>query len=258
MMDVHSDRHLDVVEASHFVVAPPTKVRVFVDIFGNLCRRFDAPAGCLTLRSVGFVQDSGRPDPSAHHLDASPVSTLPAHALHYLLGSRYCETDLLSAWAWSTFGHISGGGAKVQAVCDFVHEHLTFSYPTARPSRTAKEALEERLGVCRDFTHLAITLTLARRRRPGSTLSPWPAAIAKRGLPLDGWRPSPPLYFLRRWMPCWAGMSANATSIDRLAGVWLPFHRPNCCRGLERRLRCLRDERIGRPSGECRLSRLAQ
>ena len=70
----------------------------------------------------------------------------------------YCETDLLSAWAWSNFGHISGGGAKVQAVCDFVHEHLTFSYPTARPSRTAKEALEERLGVCRDFTHLAITL----------------------------------------------------------------------------------------------------
>jgi transglutaminase-like putative cysteine protease len=46
----------------------------------------------------------------------------------------------------------------VQAVCDFVHRHITFGYPFARPTRTASEAFSERQGVCRDFAHLAITL----------------------------------------------------------------------------------------------------
>jgi transglutaminase-like putative cysteine protease len=77
------------------------------------------------------------------------------------MASRYCESDLLSNLAWSRFGSIQGGWAKVQAICDYVHEHLRFSYPEAREARTAAQAIEERSGVCRDFTHLAIALCRA-------------------------------------------------------------------------------------------------
>jgi hypothetical protein len=86
------------------------------------------------------------------------VSMLPVETLPFLLASRYCETELLNSTAWYYFGGIQGGWARVQAICDFVHERLTFSYPNARPTRTALEAFNERTGVCRDFTHLAVAL----------------------------------------------------------------------------------------------------
>jgi transglutaminase-like putative cysteine protease len=86
------------------------------------------------------------------------IAELPDEALVYLLGSRYCETDRLGAVAWSQFGGTPTGWARVQAIVDFVHGHLRFSYPDANPLRSASSAFEERVGVCRDFAHLAITL----------------------------------------------------------------------------------------------------
>jgi transglutaminase-like putative cysteine protease len=78
--------------------------------------------------------------------------------VQYLLGSRYCETDLLMDIAWSTFANTFPGWARVQAICDFVHHQITFGYGYARKTRTAFEAYNERAGVCRDFAHLAVTL----------------------------------------------------------------------------------------------------
>ncbi len=75
----------------------------------------------------------------------------------FLLGSRYCETDLLSDTAWSLFGSVPPGWARVQAICDYVHRRITFGYEHARPTKTAHEAYMEERGVCRDFAHLAIT-----------------------------------------------------------------------------------------------------
>jgi transglutaminase-like putative cysteine protease len=83
---------------------------------------------------------------------------LPEETLVYLLGSRYCDSELLSDFAWKQFGQEPLGWARVQAVSDFVHQHLTFDYASARPSKTAHEAFGERRGVCRDFAHLAIAL----------------------------------------------------------------------------------------------------
>jgi transglutaminase-like putative cysteine protease len=75
----------------------------------------------------------------------------------YLLGSRYCDTEKLRDIAWPLFGSIPDGWQRVQAVCDYVHSRLQFGYHHARCDRTAAEAHEERVGVCRDFAHLAIT-----------------------------------------------------------------------------------------------------
>jgi transglutaminase-like putative cysteine protease len=86
------------------------------------------------------------------------VGDLPDEALTYLLGSRYCDTQKLSDQAWAMFGGIAGGWRRVQAICDYVHDRIEFGYHHARCDRTASEGHEERIGVCRDFAHLAVTL----------------------------------------------------------------------------------------------------
>src|SRR4029077_12304545 len=85
----------------------------------------------------------------------TPVEELPDETLLFLLGSRYCETDLLSQVAWDLFGKSSTGWGRVQAICDHVHRHIAFGYERAR-SKTAWEAFQEGTGVCRDYAHLAI------------------------------------------------------------------------------------------------------
>jgi transglutaminase-like putative cysteine protease len=158
VMDVHPSRRSDVLEESAFRTNRGAGCETFVDCFGNLTRRVTADAGGLALRLEGVINDSGLHDPVDPSADSVGVSDLPGDVLPFLMASRYCETDLLSNFAWTRFGSIKGGWAKVQAVCDFVNERLTFSYPNARETRTAVQAMEERSGVCRDFTHLAITL----------------------------------------------------------------------------------------------------
>jgi Transglutaminase-like superfamily len=71
-------------------------------------------------------------------------------------GSRYCETDRLSETAWQLFGHTFPGWTRVQAICDYVHNHITFGYENARSTKTAWETFNDGKGVCRDFAHLGI------------------------------------------------------------------------------------------------------
>jgi transglutaminase-like putative cysteine protease len=158
LLDVHPDRRGDIVEESPLRVDPEARVHSYLDGFGNLCRRVTAAPGPFSLSLVGTARDSGEPDPVVPDAPQVPVADLPDEVLVYLLGSRYCETDLMADIAWSRFGHVEGGWARVQAVCDFVHNHLTFGYQNARATRTALDAYREGVGVCRDFTHLAVAL----------------------------------------------------------------------------------------------------
>ncbi|MFN3673585.1 MAG: transglutaminase-like domain-containing protein [Bosea sp. (in: a-proteobacteria)] len=164
LLDVHPSRRIDLIRPDEMLVTSlrdpsrPVRVGQYLDQFGNICRRIVAPPGGVLLQSEGVAHDSGEPDPIAVDAREVPPSQLPDEALVYLLGSRYCETDKLSGTAWSLFGHLEPGWARVQAVVDFVHNHLTFGYHFARSTRTAAEAFEERVGVCRDFAHLAVAL----------------------------------------------------------------------------------------------------
>jgi transglutaminase-like putative cysteine protease len=117
-----------------------------------------APAGDLAIWADGTIEDDGALDPI--HRDAAeiPVAALPDACLVYLMGSRYCETDKLSQIAWDLFGHISPGWNRVQTICDFVNRQIQFGYENARSTRTAFETFQERIGVCRDYAHLAIAL----------------------------------------------------------------------------------------------------
>jgi transglutaminase-like putative cysteine protease len=158
MMDVHSDARSGVVQESALELSPVLPAERFIDDSGNVVRRLSAPAGVTSLRLDGVFHTDGREDEVDASAEALSVSDLPLETLPFLRPSRYCETDLLSDFAWNTFGGVNGGWGRVQAICDFVHQRLRFSYPEARPTRTANEALAEGVGVCRDFTHLAVTL----------------------------------------------------------------------------------------------------
>ena len=158
MLDVHPERRQDIVSETPFRITPPALSNIYTDDFGNRCRRLLAPAGDITLCLDGTLIDSGAHDPIAPHAREVPVERLPNDTLVYLLGSRYCETDRLSQIAWDYFGDVPPGWNRVRAICNFVHQHLTFGYQHARATRTALEAFEERQGVCRDFAHLMITL----------------------------------------------------------------------------------------------------
>jgi transglutaminase-like putative cysteine protease len=163
MLDVHPERRGDITtpdepRVSAFLTGVELHdVSVYDDKFGNICRRVLSPAGGITIQAEGVIHDSGFPDPAEPSAEAHAPEQLPDETLVYLLGSRYCETDQLSAIAWNLFGGIDGGWNRVQAVCDYVHNHIRFDYQQARSTRTALDAYHERVGVCRDFAHLALT-----------------------------------------------------------------------------------------------------
>jgi transglutaminase-like putative cysteine protease len=158
LLDVHPERRKDISSEAPFTTFPPTQAMMYLDAFGNQSRRLMVRPGEITLRLDGTILDSGKPDEVAPDAREVPIEMLPHYLLGFLLGSRYCETDRLGQVAWDLFGGVKPGWTRVQAVCDFVHNHLTFGYPHARPTRTALEAYQEKKGVCRDFAHLMIAL----------------------------------------------------------------------------------------------------
>jgi transglutaminase-like putative cysteine protease len=158
MLSIHPSRRSDLLSEYRIDFSPKVQSRDFKDSFGNICTRLVAPPGLLELRNEFLIADSGQPETVVPDAEQWPVEALPDDALMYLLGSRYCDTQKLSDHAWSTFGCIDGGWARTQAICQYVHDRLEFGYQHARDDRTAWEGHKERIGVCRDFAHLAIAL----------------------------------------------------------------------------------------------------
>ena len=159
LLHVHPSRRSHLVAPERFEIDPDLPVEEYYDRFGNHRGRIDAPAGTLRLFSEAVIRDSGELDAYAPDAAQWELSEIPTPFLEFLLPSRYCEVDSeLMDFAWRTFGQTKPGWQRVQAICDFVHSHLRFDYQKARADRTALDGFRERVGVCRDFTHLAITL----------------------------------------------------------------------------------------------------
>ncbi len=156
-LNVHFSRVSELERPDYLITNPPVPVASYRDSFGNWCSRLVAPAGRFSLGTDAVIRDSGISDPIDLNAVQHQVQHLPAEVLLFLLGSRYCETDRLSDEAWRLFGPMPLGWPRVQAICDFVHNHITFGYEHSRATRTAFETYAERHGVCRDYAHLAIT-----------------------------------------------------------------------------------------------------
>lgn len=157
LLDIHPERAADI-KSEKFICAPHREQQIYIDAFGNKCRRFSAPVGDCVISCEGLIEDPGQPDITAPDAQEIPVASLPADTLVFLLASRYCDTERLSQIAWNMFGNVPAGLQRVRAIVDFVHNHVTFGYQFARPTRTAFETYEERVGVCRDFAHLTVSL----------------------------------------------------------------------------------------------------
>ena len=141
---------------------PYAPYSTFIDGFGNLCTRLVAPAGLLKLSNLLRIRDSGvherrRPGGAKQ----APVNELPDGVLGYLLGSRYCDTDALADEASVLFGRVEPGWPRVRAILDYTHNRIRFESGHARAGRTASQSNRERIGVCRDFAHLAIACAAA-------------------------------------------------------------------------------------------------
>ncbi len=151
MLNVHYSRTGDLAAPDNIIVSPAVPIEGYRDGFGNWCSRIVAPAGSVRITTDTIVRDTGAPDPVAPRAAQIPVENLPEDALVFLLASRFCDSDRLLDLAWKLFGQKATGWARVQEICDFVHRHIEFGYHNARVTRSASEAYEDRVGVCRDY-----------------------------------------------------------------------------------------------------------
>jgi transglutaminase-like putative cysteine protease len=158
MLNTHLGRGQTYVMADKMQLSRNVPLQVYTDGFGNTCTRLELPSGPTRITADALIEDSGVKEPIVLSAQEHPVRELPFEVLQFLLSSRYCDTEVLMAEAWRLFGHLPPGWNRVQAICDFVHQHVTFDYRFARSTRTAAETYFERQGVCRDFAHLAIAL----------------------------------------------------------------------------------------------------
>jgi transglutaminase-like putative cysteine protease len=142
-------------------LAAPVSVpfELYLDSFGNRCSRFVAPAGELRLSGANVVRANDGHDPQPFGATQTPVENLPSDTLQFLLASRYCEVDRFGGIAQDLFGHMGTGYALAAAIRDWVHDKVAFNYKMARSTKTAMDVFTERVGVCRDYQHLAVTLT---------------------------------------------------------------------------------------------------
>lgn len=161
MLNVHHSRVSDLLAPDHVIVTPSVPLSGYRDGFGNWCTRLVAPAGVMKISADSMISDSGAPDPTVLGAQQVPVESLPEEAIVFLLASRFCDSDAMLDLAWSLFGGKATGWARVQAICDFAHQHIAFGYQHARVTRTALDAYKERQGVCRDYAHLAIAFCRA-------------------------------------------------------------------------------------------------
>jgi transglutaminase-like putative cysteine protease len=191
------------IEAPHITLTgsrwgsePPISIRGYTDLYGNPCVRAVLPAGRSSFRyqAVALVPDATEDaDPDAPEC---PPDELPDDTLIYTLPSRYCLPDVLGDEAWSRFGGLEPGYRRVQAICDHVHDHLTFQYGSTTALSSAADVNRTRIGVCRDFTHLAVSFCRALNI---------PARYVFGYLPDLDVPPDPAPMDFAAWMEVWLG-----------------------------------------------------
>ena len=155
---VRPEREHDLEMPERLYTTPHTPYSTYVDSFGNRCTRLVAPTGTFKLSNLFRIRDSGVQETLPWGGRQALVNDLPDATLVFLLGSRYCDTDRLATLAWKLFGKIEAGWPRVHAILDYVHDRITFGYQHANAERTASQCHRDKIGVCRDFAHLVITL----------------------------------------------------------------------------------------------------
>jgi transglutaminase-like putative cysteine protease len=184
------------IEGARWDSEPASAARRYTDLYGNPCVRAVLPAGksSFRYRAVAVV-----PDATEEACEDAPElapDDLPDDTLLYTLPSRYCLPDVLGDESWSRFGALPPGYRRVQAICDYVHGHLTFQYGSSTALSDAVDVNLAGRGVCRDFTHLAISFCRALNI---------PARYVFGYLPDMDVPPDPAPMDFAAWMEVWLG-----------------------------------------------------
>jgi len=142
-------------------------------------RRFRAALqGEATFLYEAEVDNGLRVDLPAHALQ-HPWRELPQEVLQYLTASRYCPSDKFVRFATREFGNLPPGGARVHALLEWIFMHVDYVGGVSTAETTAERTFVDRAGVCRDFSHLGITLCRALN-------------IPARAVSAYAWRLEPP------------------------------------------------------------------
>jgi transglutaminase-like putative cysteine protease len=129
----------------------------YVDNYGNLCQRFLVPQGRMRVRVDVTVEteDTIAVNPSA---PATPVDEMPDDALQFLLQSRYCPSDKMGDRASKMVAGCAPGYAQVEAIRAWIQQHIEYKYGVSNETTDAFDSLGRGAGVCRDYSHIGITL----------------------------------------------------------------------------------------------------
>lgn len=174
------------VRDAHWTFEPEQESHEYRDLYGNRCRRLWVPAGrsVITFAATAVVPDA--PETRDESAEERAPEDLPDEVLCYTLPSRYCLPDVLGNEAWNRFGSVRPGYTRVQAICDYVHDHLTFAYGSSGSWTTAADVHQSGYGVCRDYTHLAISFCRALNIPARYVFGYIPEMdFDSRGLPMD-------------------------------------------------------------------------
>jgi transglutaminase-like putative cysteine protease len=141
-------------------VTPPLGIHRFSDHGnGNRFLRLNAQAGSFKLHyraQVSLVRPA-----STRGLEEAPVHALPDQVLHYLMPTRYCESDLLGQQTQALFGHLPPGIGRVTAITEWLQQHIAYEVGATNATTSASDVFTQRRGVCRDFAHLGISFCRA-------------------------------------------------------------------------------------------------
>jgi len=159
LIHVALDRSQSLVEET-LHIEPPLPYRSYTDEHsGNRFMRLSAGAGSLTVSYHAVVDRLiDTVDLNAQEV---AVRDMPDDVLRFVLPTRYCESDLLGQVAQLMFGALPRGHARVRAICDWVHDNISYRIGSSNATTTARDVFLQRAGVCRDFAHLAVTFCRA-------------------------------------------------------------------------------------------------
>jgi transglutaminase-like putative cysteine protease len=161
LFQVHALRGMDQrVLSETLTTTPAVSVHVYEDPrVHHRFARLRVPEGEFSLRYEARVERT--PPRRAPNAAERPIAELPDSVLHNLMPTRYCESDLLANAAQKIFGALRPGFARVQAISDWIHEHVDYTPGASNATTTACDTFRQRAGVCRDFAHLGITFCRA-------------------------------------------------------------------------------------------------
>jgi transglutaminase-like putative cysteine protease len=140
-------------------IQPPVQILADTTPYGD--RRIRASlSGNVSIRYLATVENNLRqllPAAGRQHL----WSDLPSEVLPFLLPSRFCPSDKFMRFAQREFGGTGDGVARVMAILEWIHRNVDYVFGVSNAETTAERTFVDRAGVCRDFTHLGITLARA-------------------------------------------------------------------------------------------------